>query len=107
MPTWSRTNTLYARVDVNGATTDVSLGALPTGFHLYRVQPITGGFQFYVDGVLKTTIAASLPSGTLLRMVLSAYGGSPPLQADWVRWVSYPSHGAFTSSVFDATQAAV
>ena len=31
------TNTLFARVNDNGATQDVSLGALPSGFHTYNV----------------------------------------------------------------------
>src|SRR5205085_3122974 len=38
-------DTLFARVNANGATQDVSLGALPSGFHIYRVQPVSGGFQ--------------------------------------------------------------
>jgi hypothetical protein len=106
--TLSTTNTLYARVNVNGTTTDVSLGALPTGYHVYRVQPISSGFQFYIDGTLKTTISKTFPSGTALKMVLSAFSGSPKpsLQADWVRLVSYPSSGTFTSSVFDAGRTA-
>src|SRR5262249_44487963 len=36
------TNTLYARVNANGRTQDVRLGALPTGFHTYAVQPVAG-----------------------------------------------------------------
>src|SRR5262249_23027348 len=43
--TMGTNNTLFARVNANGFTTDVSLGALPTGFHTYRVQPIAGAFQ--------------------------------------------------------------
>jgi hypothetical protein len=101
-------NTLFARVNANGTTTDVSLGALPTGFHDYLIQPVSGGFAFYVDGSLQTTISATLPSSTLLNVVLSDYNGSAqaPLQADWVRVNSYPSTGTFTSSVLDATRTA-
>jgi len=101
-------NTLFARVNANGTTTDVSLGALPTGFHDYRIQPVSGGYAFYVDGNLQTTINATLPSGTLMNIVLSDYNGSAqaPLQADWVRVNSYPNSGTFTSSVFDATRSA-
>jgi hypothetical protein len=95
-------------VDVNGATTGVSLGALPTGFHVYEVRPVSGGFQFCVDGVLQTTIAGTFPPGTPLRMALSAYWGAPQpsLQADWVRVANYPPSGTFLSSVFDAGRAA-
>jgi parallel beta-helix repeat protein len=102
------TNTLYARVNANGVTRDVNLGALPSGYHVYRVQPTSAGFAFSVDGALKTTISASFATSQPLRIVLSAFSGSPrpPLTADWVRLASYSSSGTFTSSVFDATRAA-
>jgi hypothetical protein len=108
--TGGTTNTLFARVNANGTTTDVSLGALPAGFHDYLIKPVAGGFSFYVDGVLQTTINAALPSGTAMKVVLSDYNGSAqaPLQADWVRVYSYASTGTFTftSAVFDATRVA-
>jgi hypothetical protein len=101
-------NTLFARVNANGAITDVSLGTLPAGFHDYLIKPVAGGFSFYVDGVLQTTITASLPTGTAMKIVLSDYSGSAqaPLQADWVRIPSYVSGSTFTSAVFDATRVA-
>lgn len=97
-------NPLFARVNLNGATQDVNLGALPTGFHTYRIVPVAGGFAFSVDGVLKTTISATLPAGTNLRLVMSDYNGvsSAPLKADWVRMIA----GTYTSSTFDAGQTA-
>jgi hypothetical protein len=104
--TFGTTNTLYARVNVNGSTTDVSLGSLPTGFHVYRVQPVSGGFQFYVDGTLKKTIIATFPSTTGLKIALSAYNTSNAMQADWVHLISYPSSGTFTSVVYDAGRTA-
>ena len=102
------TSTLFARVNVNGATQDISLGAVPVGFHDYVVKPVTGGFQFCIDGVAQATISASLPTGTALRIVMAEFLGppQPPLQVDWVRLVSYPSSGTFTSSVFDASRTA-
>jgi hypothetical protein len=100
-------NTLFARVNASGATTDVNLGALPVGFHTYRVQPVAGGFQFSVDGVLKTTIAAAFGNTTALNIALSSFNGSnPALQADWVREDLYPLSGTFTSAVFDAMKTA-
>jgi hypothetical protein len=106
--TRTTTTTLYAEVNVNGTLTDTSLGALPAGFHVYRVQPIATGFQFYVDGILKTTISKTFPSGTALKVALSATNGAPKpaLQADWVHLLSYASSGTFTSSVFDAGRVA-
>jgi hypothetical protein len=95
----STTNTLFARVNAGGVTTDVSLGALPSGFHVYRVQPMPGAFQFYVDGVLQTTITAVVPVGTPLKMAMSSLSISgPALQVDWVR----TEGGTFTSSVLNA-----
>src|SRR5205085_11737810 len=38
------TNTLYARVNVSGTGQAVKIGALPTGFHVYKVQPVSGAF---------------------------------------------------------------
>jgi methionine-rich copper-binding protein CopC len=102
------TNTLYARTNVNGTTKNVSLGALPTGFHDYLIQPISGGFGFYVDGVLKTTITTAIPTGVALKASFSDFSGgaSTPLQADWVRYGAYASSGTFVSSLFDAGRVA-
>src|SRR5207302_1771092 len=77
--------------NANGTTTDVSLGALPTGFHTYKVQPTSSGFQFYVDGVLQTTIAASFQTTVSLKAGLSDFTGTSgqPLQADSVSFKSY------------------
>jgi hypothetical protein len=104
--TGNTSNTLFADVNVNGATQTINLGALPVGFHTYRIQPSAGAFQFLVDGVLKATSnPATFPGGTNLKMVLFAYSGSSAFQADWVRVNSYPSTGTFTSSVFNALSA--
>jgi FKBP-type peptidyl-prolyl cis-trans isomerase 2 len=99
-------NTLYARVNVAGVTHDLKLGALPSGFHVYRVTPVAGSVYFYIDGVLKTVVTATLPGGTGLHIVASATNRSLALQVDWVRVVSYPASGTFTSTIFDATRAA-
>jgi hypothetical protein len=96
--------TLYARLNRNGTLSDVSLGTLPTGFHVYTIRPTSNSFRFYVDGVLQTTLKASFPSNVNPNLILSAAQGAPApaIQADWVRVLSYPSTGTFTSSVFDS-----
>src|SRR5262249_26695208 len=98
----------FARVNAAGTTQDVSLGALPTGYHLYKVKPVTGGYQFYVDNVLQATLNVTFPNGTALKIALSAFNGSPqpPLQADWIRIDSYPASGTFISATFDAGRTA-
>jgi hypothetical protein len=98
-------NTLYARVNVAGVTNDVKLGALPSGFHVYRITPVAGSVYFYIDGVLKTVVTATLPSGAGLHLVASATRFQA-MQVDWVRAVSYATSGTFTSTIFDATRAA-
>lgn len=105
-------NLLFARVNVSGVTQDINLGALPTGFHAYEVRPTGSSFEFYVDGVLQTTIAASFPDSTPLKIALSAYRGatSPPLRADAIRLVNVSAPldangarvGYFESLSFDA-----
>jgi hypothetical protein len=104
--TMATTNTLFARVTVNGTEQVVNLGALPSGFHNYLIEPVSGGFQFYVDGVLRTTINATLPQGTALHAAFYTYNGGTPLQANWVSVENYAATGTFTSSVFDATRTA-
>jgi len=102
------TNRLFARVNSNGASTDVDIGALPTGFHNYKIQPTSTGFQFYLDGVLQTTISASFQTSQSMKATLSAFNGSPQplLQADWVRFNSFSTtqSGTFTSGIIDAGQ---
>jgi methionine-rich copper-binding protein CopC len=96
--TMGTTNTLFARVNINGATQDVSLGALPSGFHVYRVEPVAGVFSFYIDGVLKATLNGAAPSGTALKIAFSSYLTGQALQVDWVRQMG----GTFSSSVLNA-----
>ena len=102
----STNNTLYARVNLQGTQKDVSLGALPTGMHVYRIQPTGSGFAFYVDGVLKTTLAGTMPAGTALKTMFSDFNGTTPMQVDSVSYGAYASSGTFTSSTFDAGKTA-
>jgi hypothetical protein len=97
-------NQLFARVNASGSTQDIDLGALPTGFHTYKIQPVPTGFQFYVDGVLLTTVTVTFPANTPLQIAFSSFNGAPAMQADWVRLSDYNATGTFTSAVFDAGQ---
>src|SRR5205807_232855 len=74
--------------------------------HVYKVKPTSGGVQFYVDGALKTTIAANLPPTQPFSVVLSSYGASA-LQVQSVQVQSYALTGSYTSAIFDATRMAV
>jgi hypothetical protein len=102
--TQGTTNTLFAQVNVSGTIQSVNLGALPSGFHNYLIQPVSSGIQFSVDGVALTTINLTIPSGAQLAIVMSSFSGSPQpaLQVDSVSTTSYVSSGTFTSSILDA-----
>jgi hypothetical protein len=106
--TGGTTDYLYARVNANGATTDQLIGALPAGFHNYKIVPLSGGFEFYIDGVLQTTIAATFQTTVPMKAGLSDYLGvsGQLLQADSVAFQSYATAqtGTFTSTTFDAGQ---
>lgn len=104
--TLGTTNTLYAQVNNDNSVTNVSLGAIQSGFHVYLITPIATGFQFYVDGVLKTTVSRTLPTGVQLPAVMSNYNGSPTMQADYIRLNNFAPSGTYLSQVFDAGQPA-
>jgi hypothetical protein len=101
------TDRLFARVNADGAATEVDLGPRPVGFHTYKVRPTTGGFEFCIDGTRRAAVAASFP-GVPLKAGLSDFGGTPGqlLQTDWIAINRYPTTrpGTFTSAVFDAGQ---
>lgn len=76
---------LNARVNVAGDAQDVDLGPVPGGFHDYKVKPTATGFEFYVDGGLKTTIAKLIPATVQLRLTASAFQAAPGLLIDSAR----------------------
>jgi methionine-rich copper-binding protein CopC len=106
--TWYRTDRLFARVNANGVSTDVDVGARPDGFHTYRVEPTAAGFDFYVDGVRQASIAAGFQATVAMKAGISDYSGTAGqlLQADrlWFESYSTTHSGTFTSTVFDASQ---
>jgi serine/threonine protein kinase len=96
--TGSTTDTLLARINADGDTKDVSIGALPDGFHDYLIKPVGDGFQFSVDGTVRATVAAKVPRASAMKIVFSAFNGppAPPLRADWVRIPSRTPSGSGT-----------
>ncbi len=106
--TMGTTGTLYARVNSDGSTSDVPIGAPPAGYHVYRVKPVSGGYRFLIDGVLKATVPRATPPGAPLKVAISSFNApaATAVRADWVRVDSYPSAGTFTSSTLDAGRTA-
>jgi hypothetical protein len=82
--TKSTPDELYARTNVNGVSRVVDLGPTPAGLHIYRVEPVSGGYSFYIDGTKVATIAQSLPATAQTKVVLSDMVGVAALEADWV-----------------------
>lgn len=78
-------DSIYARTNVNGVTQTIDLGPTPAGLHTYRVEPVTGGFNFYIDGVRVATITETLPAGAPVKLVMSDMVGVAALVIDWVR----------------------
>jgi hypothetical protein len=91
-----------SRASIQGNLFNIDLGPRPAGFHDFEIRPVTGGYEFHIDGALATTVAGTISSHTPLRVILSAYHLAPTLQADWIRVGSYASTGVYFSSVFDA-----
>jgi methionine-rich copper-binding protein CopC len=90
---------LFARVNVSGVTQEADLGPVDTALRLYRIQPIAGGFAFYVDGLPVATLTLAIPEASPLRIAVSSfYEAAAPITADWVT----ASPHRFTSAVFDA-----
>ncbi|MDQ2913089.1 MAG: Ig-like domain-containing protein, partial [Chloroflexota bacterium] len=67
--------------------------------HRYRIGWTATGFDFYVDGVFKTTLSFAT-SGAMLAGASDATLGTP-LIVDWVRLSPYAGSGTFESRVFD------
>jgi hypothetical protein len=83
--TKSTPEVLYARTNVNGDTRTVDLGPTPIGLHVYRVEPVSGGYAFYIDGTKVATIAQALPTTAPTKLVVSDMVGAAELDVDWLR----------------------
>jgi hypothetical protein len=104
--TGTTTNRLFADVNQSATRQRVDLGPRPTGMHVYRVDPVPGGYRFSIDGTPRATLTAiAIDPAARLRVVFHSDSGSA-VQADWVRLTSYASGGTFTSALVDAGRAA-
>ena len=69
--------------------------------HLYRIQWDATQVQYYVDGTLVHTQAATFTQN--LNVATSDFNvGGPELSVDWLHLSPYPASGTFDSRVFDA-----
>jgi hypothetical protein len=89
---------VYARTS---NTSDVPLGAgLLGSAHRYRIDWTASGFDYYVDGVFKATLAFPT-AGPMLVGASDAVLGTP-LTVDWLHLTPYAGSGTFTSRVLDS-----
>ncbi len=102
--TSSTTNTLYARTNNNGTSSNTSIpGDWIGSQHRYRIEWAPTEVRFYVDGNLVHTENVSI--GAQMRPLASDYNaGGPVVAIDWLRMDPYQSPGAFESRVFDSTK---
>ncbi len=98
---------LYARVNNNASEQSLNLGAIPSGFHRYRIEwsnsaAITDTVRFYLDGGL--VFSADVNSTTLTPLYFYfSNNGVASLRVDWgdLR-TPYKSSGTSQSCTLDA-----
>jgi hypothetical protein len=105
--TYNTSTSLFARTYDGGpgGEQQTNLGAIPSGFHRYRVtrqvaSPTQDVVRYYIDGALVAThTVATLPA---MYVYQSNLGASPTLDVDWL-WVypDYRSSGTFQSCAVD------
>ncbi|HNB35731.1 MAG TPA: DUF4082 domain-containing protein, partial [Anaerolineales bacterium] len=99
---------LYARVLPSGSEAyntgndKIPLGNYLDSPHTYRIDWKANSIDFYVDGVLKTTVTATISAS--MSVAVSDYNNSAPsLSVDWMQMnPPYASPCTFESRIFDA-----
>jgi Bacterial Ig domain/Calx-beta domain len=104
--TYNTTTNLFARSNVGGGEQQTNLGAIPTGFHGYRIDrqtssPTTDVISYYIDGVLRAQhTVATAPVMYVYQSHNGVAGPSLDIERIWV----YPSHvasGSYQSCTLD------
>ncbi len=101
--TMGSTNGLYARVNSPGGSTDNLIensSNLIGSAHRYRIDWKATSFEFYVDGVLVSTIPRTISSNMVVHGS-DLPGGALTLTLDWIRATPYLTPGTFVSRVHD------
>jgi len=106
--TYTGDGNLYARVNNNVSEQRVSLGAIPTGMHRYRIEwsaldASNDQVRFYVDGVQQVTLNVTNVGAANLYLYFSNATATSALLVDAAQVTPpYLTGGSYTSSVLDA-----
>jgi Purple acid Phosphatase, N-terminal domain/FlgD Ig-like domain/Glycosyl hydrolases family 16 len=94
----SNTTGVFARNNL-GAELSLGAGLLGTS-HRYRIDWNASSFDFYVDGVLVTTLTQTVATNMVVQ-VSEVSTDAAQVSVDWLRISPYAASGSFTSRVFD------
>jgi hypothetical protein len=104
--TYNNTTNLFARSNVGGGEQQTNLGAIPSGFHVYRIDrqassPTADVISYYIDGVLRAQHTVS--TAPAMYVYQSHNGGAAPsldIERIWV-YPSYVASGTYQSCTID------
>lgn len=105
--TFNGSSNLYARTNTGQGEQRTDLGALPAGFHTYRVEWVhtpgsSAEVRYFIDGALRASHTTAAVTG-LYSYASYNSGSAPALQVDALRVLPpYVASGSFTSCTLDA-----
>gem|GEM_PF-1002487 len=107
LSTYNGDGNLYARVNNSGAEQRVSLGAVPTGLHRYRIEwysvnASTDQVSFFMDGIQKAQMTVS-SNGASNWYVYISNSGTAQLLVDQIQVTPlFATSGTYTTCALDA-----
>ena len=107
LSTYNGDGNLYARVNNNGSEQKVSLGAVPTGLHRFRIEwnAVDSGSDsvaFFMDGMQKAQMTVSSAGASGWYMYISN-SGTGQLRVDQIQVAPvFVNNGTYTTCALDA-----
>ena len=101
--TGNQNTNLLARTNVGGTTQDVVLGAGLLGSpHLFRIEWLGTGVEFYIDGAGPLHTSTLSPAQAMRPMASDYTVNGLAASVDWMHLRPYAASGTWLSPVFDA-----
>ena len=92
---------LYAELNLDGAVQRLKIG-LRTSFNSsLRIEPTEGGFAFYNQSKLITTLQGTFPDDVERRLLMGSHGEALEMHVYHVAAGPFTSGGTYTSPVYD------